>query len=153
MREPPAGKRPGRRTITPPEELVLSPPSRHRAPGIATRLAQRIGVSRRPQQAPGSRRTVLGLSLACALLLVAAPLALLLSGGGLPGGSGGGSGNDSDGVYTGGPDSDTGAGPTGGGGAVLTTQASRTPAPGEVGAAGGVDAAGDPVLVDAGTGA
>jgi hypothetical protein len=101
------------------------------------------GAASRALTAVRDRRAVLALSLACGFLLIAAPVALFISGLGLGAGSGGG--NSDDGVYTGGP------GQEGNGGVpTLTTGASRTAAPGDAGLhpagdtdAGSVAGAGD----------
>ena len=65
------------------------------------------------------------LSFTCAFLLIAAPLALLVSGGALPGGGSDGSGGKPGAVFTGAPGGDTDAGPDGAGVPMLTTGASR----------------------------
>lgn len=122
------------RTAT--KEHSLSPRSSPRFPGTGSHRAVSAGATSRALHAVRDRRAILALSLACGFLLLAAPIALLVSGGGLPAGP---ADDEGGAVYTGGP----GAGGTDGGAATLTTGANRTPASGDAGPnpAGRTDAA------------
>ncbi|SOE00304.1 hypothetical protein [Blastococcus haudaquaticus] len=119
---------------------------RHRAPGSATRGATRLATARTAVQRSRAR-IILVLGMACAALLVAAPLALFLSGGPASGGSS----RDPEGVFTGDPNTGVGGGP-GPSSPGVVTGSSQSPAPGDPpvdtaadgssgGAAGGAGAA------------
>ncbi|WP_324275581.1 hypothetical protein [Blastococcus brunescens] len=100
---------------------------RHRAPGTAALGASRLANARLALRRSRAR-IILVLGMACGALLIAAPLALFLSGG--PSGDGGGS-RDPEGVFTGGP----GTGAPGGpgipeSGTGVATESAQSPAPG-----------------------
>src|SRR3954469_23812866 len=103
------------RSTARPKEPVLSTRPRHLAPGTAS---SGVGLrrTRNALQGPGRARAFLFISFACGFLLVAAPLALLLSGASSPGSGFFGGGSDGSGGSDG-----TGSG---GGGAAATPSGS-----------------------------
>src|SRR4051794_36857746 len=116
------------RSTTRPKEPVLSTRPRHLAPGTASG-GPRLRPARHGLRGPGRARAFLLISFLCGFLLVAAPLALLFSGSGVPGsGLFGGSG---------GPDGADGSGGSGG-------AATLTPAPRPGGVAPGAPSSGGP---------
>jgi hypothetical protein len=109
----------------PRRSLVLPRRPRHRADGTAERGVLGVGAARHALRGGGRTRSrvVFVLSFACAAVLIAAPLAFVLSGG--P--DGGGTPHDPYGVLGG---NDQGAA-TGSRGAAMTTEATRTPPNGD----------------------
>ncbi|TFV64012.1 UNVERIFIED_ORG: hypothetical protein E4P37_13490, partial [Bacillus sp. AZ43] len=99
------------------KEPDLSRHHRHRAPGLAA-------VSSTFQQSRA--RIVLFLGMACAGLLIAAPLALFLSG---EGSDSAGTSRNPDGVFTGDPNTGVGGGP-GPSDTGVATESAQSPAPG-----------------------
>src|SRR4051794_20867985 len=126
-----SGGRAGRSTARP-KEPVLSTRPRHLAPGTASG-GPRPRPARHGLRGPGSARAFLLISFACGFLLVAAPLALLFTGSGVPGSGlfGGSSGADG----SGGSDGSSGSGgaatlaPAPGRGGIAT-ESSSSQAPG-----------------------
>ena len=113
------------------EGVVLS---RHQAPDAPSGGSSAV-VAKRHLLSPAARaRAVLVLSFACGFLLLAAPLALILSGG--LGGADDGTGR-SGGVFSGGTGTGNGGGDAGSGGALSTASSGFAIPGGATGAAGG----------------
>jgi hypothetical protein len=107
--------------VAPPKEPALSPRPRHRAAGTAPRGVLGDGSARHSQV--NRSRILLLLAVVCAGLLIAAPIALFVSGGAEQNGSLG------DDVFTT-EDGGAGEGGTGRGGAApITTESAQSPAP------------------------
>jgi hypothetical protein len=106
------------------KEPALSRVHRHRAPGTASRGAAGFAALRSAAQRHRAR-IILVLGMACAGLLIAAPVALFLAGGG----STSGTARDPEGVFTGDPNTGVGGGP---GPSVpgVATESAQSPAPG-----------------------
>src|SRR3954454_12576850 len=133
-----------------PKESVLS--RRHRAPATASPGSARLAAARDALERSRAR-IVLVLAATCAGLLVAAPIALLVSGRV----DGGGTSHDADGVFVGEPGAgadsgprSTGAGP-GDAGSGIATQSAAAPSPG-VPSWDGVSSAGSGPAGSAGAG-
>src|SRR3954452_2103550 len=133
-----------------PKESVLS--RRHRAPATASPGSARLAAARDALERSRAR-IVLVLAATCAGLLIAAPIALLVSGRI----DGGGTSHDSDGVFVGepGPGADGGPGSAGAGpgdaGSGIATQSAAAPSPG-VPSVDGASSAGSGPVRSAGAG-
>src|SRR5690348_15000447 len=126
------------RTSAPPKEPALSRP-KHLAPESAPSGSSGTGTARHALTARNRSRLLLLLAMVCAGLLIAAPLAIVFSGGSP---EAGGTRNP-DGVFQGGTDDGTGRG--GGAAATVTTPAasqSAAPAGGDQGTGGNPAAGG-----------